>query len=287
MNKKQKNVRNRLLVFFIGIPLIFCLLIFFPHANHAAVAVVVAIVAFIASYELYAFFEPEFTVYAGSRIITPLLAASFPLLAYAEGMGWAAPGSESLLIALAVSILLSFQAFRKDPQVFSHIKGFVSTSIFLFIYPGLLLGYIPRIASLPMPSHLLVVFAISVYLNDSAAYAGGMLFGKGNGGIVPISPNKSIAGFISGLIGSMVVFLTARALYPELLPGSLLTSILFALLIGSAAIVGDLAESAIKRSAAQKDSGSIIPGRGGLLDSIDSLAFAAPFFFYGYMYLYL
>lgn len=287
MNKKQKNIRNRLLVFFIGIPLIFCLLILFPHANHVAVAIVVAIVTFIASYELYAFFEPEFTVYAGSRIITPLLAASFPALAYAEGMGWAAPGSESLLIALSVSILLSFQAFRKDPLVFSHIKGFVSTSIFLFIYPGLFLGYIPRIASLPMPSHLLVVFAISVYLNDSAAYAGGMLFGKGNGGIVAISPNKSLAGFISGLFGSMVVFLTARALYPELLPGSLLTSILFALLIGSAAIIGDLAESAIKRSAAQKDSGSIIPGRGGLLDSIDSLAFAAPFFFYGYMYLYL
>jgi phosphatidate cytidylyltransferase len=116
-----------------------------------------------------------------------------------------------------------------------------------------------------------------------------MLFGKGNRGIVPASPNKSVAGFIGGAFGTIVIGVGAVLIQPDVfilqnavsgVPGGAVTiGALLALLTGIAATLGDLAESAIKRSSGADDSGNIIPGRGGVLDSIDSVAFAAPVFY--------
>ncbi|AFG38040.1 phosphatidate cytidylyltransferase [Spirochaeta africana] len=285
MNKKQRNIRNRLLVFFIGIPAIFALLVLLPQANHAAAALAIILVSSIATGELAGLFENHLTDYPGSRIVIPLLGMIFPVLWYLEGVNRIPVNTAVAIGVLAIALILGLQAFRRDPRAFAHIKGIASLHILLLLYPGIFLAYILRIATLPMSSHLLVIFVITVYLNDSAAYAGGMLFGKGNSGLLPISPNKSIAGFASGLFASGLVTTSASLLYPGLFPGGWITALPFGLIIGCVAIIGDLAESAIKRSAAQKDSGSIIPGRGGLLDSIDSLAYAAPFFYYGYLFL--
>jgi phosphatidate cytidylyltransferase len=60
--------------------------------------------------------------------------------------------------------------------------------------------------------------------------------------------------------------------------------ILIGLIVGVSVIMGDLIESALKRSATSKDSGSLIPGRGGVLDSIDSVLYAAPVFYYLFRY---
>ncbi|MFW6364195.1 MAG: phosphatidate cytidylyltransferase [Spirochaeta sp.] len=285
MNKKQRNIRNRLLVFFTGIPAIFALLVLFPQANHFATAIAVVLVSCIATMELASLFEPEITVYPGSRVFTPLLGGIYPVLWYLEGMNFIPVDSAVGASVLVIAIILGLQAFRRDEKSFPHIKGFVSTHILLLFYPGIFIAYIIRIATLPMPSHLLILFVITVFLNDSTAYAGGMLFGKGNSKILPISPNKSLAGFIFGLLAGMLVMILASIMFPGLLPKGPIAAMLFGLLISIITIIGDLAESAIKRSAAQKDSGSIIPGRGGLLDSVDSLAFAAPFFYYGYLFL--
>ena len=287
MNKKQRNIRNRLLVFFIGIPSLFALLVGLPHYNHAAMALIAIVVSSVATVELSQLFHDDFTNFPGRTYIIPALGAAMPALWYLEGSGYI-PVNTAITAAIGIIAgILGLQAFRRNPAVFPHIKSLVSTLIMLLLYPGLFLAHLIRIGTLPMSSHLLVLFVITVYLNDSAAYAGGMLFGKGNGGLLPISPNKSIAGFISGLFASVLVMTSASLLYVDLFPRGTLVAAFFGLCIGCIAIIGDLAESAIKRSAAQKDSGSIIPGRGGLLDSIDSLAFAAPFFYYGYRFLFL
>ena len=78
----------------------------------------------------------------------------------------------------------------------------------------------------------------------------------------------------------------AGSLRPDIIPGPRGLHVLFGALVGASAIVGDLVESGFKRSASVKDSGQVIPGRGGLLDSIDSALFAAPFFFYSCVILY-
>jgi phosphatidate cytidylyltransferase len=133
---------------------------------------------------------------------------------------------------------------------------------------------------------VILVFLLMVFANDSLAWAAGMLFGKGNRGIIAASPNKSIAGFIGGLIAAVLAgiggayFLpgafVSRYLHPVFAGG------LLGFLTGAAGSLGDLAESALKRSSGIKDSGALIPGRGGVLDSIDSVALAAPVFYVAY-----
>ncbi|THB67022.1 MAG: phosphatidate cytidylyltransferase [Spirochaetaceae bacterium] len=287
MTEKQKNIRNRLLVFFIGIPATLALLIFLPHANHLATAFVVLAVSCIATRELSQLFEKEYTQYPGTRFFTPLLGGVFPVFWYLEHSSLMPEGTAFTAGLAVFALIIGFQGFRRNEALFPHIRSFVPTNIFLTVYPGLFIAHIIRIAFLPHATILLIVYVTAVYLNDSTAYASGMLFGRKNGGVLPISPNKSIAGFGGGFFASVVVTTTAWLFAPEVFPGSIFTAIGFGLYLGAATIAGDLAESAIKRSAAMKDSGNIIPGRGGLLDSIDSLSFAAPFFYFGYQLFFL
>ncbi|MDO5044371.1 MAG: phosphatidate cytidylyltransferase [Coriobacteriia bacterium] len=111
------------------------------------------------------------------------------------------------------------------------------------------------------------IFA-SVWANDSFAYLVGSLFGKHK--MVPkISPKKTWEGFYAGIVGSLIIWLLML-----LIPGTNLTpviAILSGLLCGAVGVIGDLVESRIKRSSGVKDSGSLIPGHGGMLDRTDSL----------------
>ena len=102
-----------------------------------------------------------------------------------------------------------------------------------------------------------------------------------------VSPNKSRIGFLGGFLASPAVVVLFSYLLRDLVTVSTVRAILFGVVVGAAAILGDLVESALKRSASIKDSGQIIPGRGGLLDSIDSPLFAAPFFYYGFVLVFL
>jgi phosphatidate cytidylyltransferase len=129
------------------------------------------------------------------------------------------------------------------------------------------------------------------YLNDAAAWAAGLFLGKGNRGIIPASPNKSAAGFAGGLLASVVIGAGASCLIPEIFSSPRMPSLpagaILGLMTGAAATLGDLGESVLKRSAGLKDSGFIIPGRGGILDSIDSLAAAAPVYYILYRLLFM
>jgi len=118
-----------------------------------------------------------------------------------------------------------------------------------------------------------------VFGNDTFAYVFGMWLGKKNRNILAVSPNKSLAGFIGGMLSTVLISIAWVMCIPSL---SRMFSWWEAVVIGmSIAIisdVGDLVESAFKRGAKVKDSGTIIMGRGGILDSIDSLLASAPFF---------
>jgi phosphatidate cytidylyltransferase len=161
----------------------------------------------------------------------------------------------------------------------------------VLIYPGLFMAWIVKMSALPHSGMIILIFLLIVVINDSAAWAVGILFGKGSRGYVKASPNKSLAGFAGGiilatLIGTGTVFLFPEIFTPRHLPPPVAGTVL-GLLSAAAATLGDLGESAMKRSADIKDSGSIIPGRGGVLDSIDSISITAPVYYLSYYILFI
>jgi phosphatidate cytidylyltransferase len=92
-----------------------------------------------------------------------------------------------------------------------------------------------------------------------------------------VSPNKTWEGAVSGFVSAVLVFLVARAFFlPFLTP---LQALVCGILIGFLGQVGDLVESMLKRDAGIKDSSTIIPGHGGVLDRFDSLMFVSPVLF--------
>jgi phosphatidate cytidylyltransferase len=110
-----------------------------------------------------------------------------------------------------------------------------------------------------------------VWANDTGAYVAGKTIGQ-RPFASHVSPRKTWEGTIGGAATAVV----AGALLAVALGASPLLGVLAGLVIAIAAVLGDLAESVLKRAAGAKDSGSLIPGHGGMLDRVDSLLFAAP-----------
>lgn len=113
-----------------------------------------------------------------------------------------------------------------------------------------------------------------------------MLLGRNNKGFLKASPNKSIAGFCGGFAGSILSGVLSWCLWRDIFTGSIIKLVLLGALISITSIIGDLVESVLKRSSECKDSGSIVPGRGGILDSIDSILFSAPVFYFAVTHIY-
>ena len=152
---------------------------------------------------------------------------------------------------------------------------------FALLYPGLFAGFVTLIISrFAYSTEAILCFALMVMGNDSLAWLFGVTMGRKRN-LVDVSPNKSLAGFIGGFLGSCAVAMGAKALFPAAIGQPYWVMLAFGLVVGCSVIIGDLFESAIKRSAGVKDSGSLVPGRGGFLDSFDSILFSAPVFYAG------
>jgi len=118
----------------------------------------------------------------------------------------------------------------------------------------------------------LVVLVLTVWTLDSAAYVAGRYHGRGRF-MNHISPNKTWSGAIGGTIAAVAVCTLLVALLYLRNP---VLGFVLGLVIAVSAQAGDLAESMLKRAAGAKDSGTLIPGHGGILDRVDSFLFAAP-----------
>ena len=129
----------------------------------------------------------------------------------------------------------------------------------------------------------LVLFLVALTeLNDIAQYVWGKTLGKRK--VVPeVSPNKSWAGLIGG-IGTTTFIATVLGCI--LTPMSITHSAIAGLLISTSGFFGDICISAVKRDIGIKDTGSMLPGHGGILDRVDSLTFTAPLFFHFVRYFY-
>ncbi|HHF7348335.1 TPA: phosphatidate cytidylyltransferase [Legionella feeleii] len=129
----------------------------------------------------------------------------------------------------------------------------------------------------------LVIFLISLtQFNDVSQYVCGKLFGHKK--IIPaISPNKTRAGFLGGVITTSLL---AILLSPFLTPFTWAGGLFSGLLIAISGFLGDLTMSAVKRDLGIKDTGQLLPGHGGILDRLDSIIFTAPLFFHFARYFY-
>ena len=145
------------------------------------------------------------------------------------------------------------------------------------VYVGFPLGFYVALLTWRPGDHgfgveALLVPVLAVITCDTGAYIAGSAFGR-HRFFPQLSPRKSVEGAVAGLAGAIVV---AAVLGDLLLHINPWLGAAEGLLIGVAAQGGDLAESALKRQAGAKDSGTLIPGHGGLLDRLDSLVLVAP-----------
>ena len=173
-----------------------------------------------------------------------------------------------------------------DTEGFLKACGTLHWGLMTTVYS---LGYLMMYLALPIEKNpagggvglLLFVLFITVF-NDFAQYAWGKSIGKNK--IIPkVSPNKTWEGFIGGIISTGIV---AAILSPYLTPLTLKQGLFAGLTLAIAGFLGDIIMSAIKRDIGVKDSGTLLPGHGGILERLDSLIFTAPLFFHYVVYLY-
>ncbi len=162
----------------------------------------------------------------------------------------------------------------------------IAYSSLIIFYCGFLVTFLSRLTALNNSTYFICLYLILVFMCDSGAWFFGILFGKSSRGYVAVSPNKSLVGFAGGVVSSVACGILAKLLFSEVFYISIPKMIIIAAATSLAAIVGDLIESVFKRSCDVKDSGNLIPGRGGVLDSIDSILVACPIFYICYYFLF-
>jgi phosphatidate cytidylyltransferase len=276
------KIVKRLLVFFIGVPAVSAIVIFLPFYNHLVVNILVILFSAAGAVEFS-------TMLAKKKIhITKIEAFIFGALAPLaltltisfNVPEWIIP----LMLMLGAGWILLSKIFTQIEKIDS-VTGYITGGFAAIIYPGFFMFWLVKMTSWENPGIIILIFLFITFGSDSTAWLIGSLFFFFFRGIIAASPNKSIAGFLGGILGSVIVSTGASLIYPNLfIPRFdnipvICMAIILGICTGVFAALGDLAESAIKRSCNFKDSGTLMFCRGGVLDSIDSIAAASPVFY--------
>ena len=188
------------------------------------------------------------------------------------------PQLNQMVMILAIVSIVIYEMYRKKPNPFENIALTLLGVIYIALPLSLLWLISFRENLYTYNPHLILGFFIIIWTYDTMAYLSGMMFGKRKL-FERISPKKSWEGAIGGFIFSIAMAIGLSYFYAEL---TALQWAIFAILVSVLGTFGDLAESLLKRSVDIKDSGTILPGHGGILDRFDALFLAIPV-----VYLYL
>ena len=269
------NIIKRLLLFFLAIPLLIVLILYLPQFNHLGVIILLTVAGIICGFEMRSMLSGISKPLPRWAVLIPGIV---PFLAWSINISLLPASTAIILFAASIIWAFSDAVFVNEAELTQGIIR-IGTRLMIIIYPGWLLWWVSRLTWYENAHIVIIIFMLTVFLNDSLAWFVGMLLGR-HRNIITVSPNKSIEGFLGGMLTSVAVILVSAHYFPELLPHPLWQLILFGLVSAITTSLGDLVESAIKRSAGVKDSGHVIPGRGGMLDSIDSVLFTAPVFIF-------
>jgi phosphatidate cytidylyltransferase len=205
-------------------------------------------------------------------------------LAWAVGLALSAwlclalPGELPALYTSAALLLLAglWQAHRAPAEALAAGLQQAQSRVFALVYLIVFPSFVPRIHRLPHGPTLLLFLLLIIWLGDTAAYYGGKCLGRHK--LSPnVSPGKTWEGALTALLAcALLGFFYGRYALPYLWVWK---PVVLAVFCSAIAQAGDLLESLMKRAYGVKDSGSLIPGHGGVFDRFDSLIFAAPFFY--------
>ncbi len=192
---------------------------------------------------------------------------------FAVGFAYSFYGASYWLFFFLLELLLVLivETFRKSETTVANLSSLFGGLVYVAV-PLTLVQYL--FFKTYNPYLVLSIFFI-IWCNDTGAFVFGSLLGKHK--LAPsISPNKTWEGAIGGLICGVLL---CYFLSEKFLPFGLLERMGLAVLVVIFGTLGDLFQSKLKRSVNLKDSGSVIPGHGGILDRIDSMLFAFPIVF--------
>lgn len=225
-----------------------------------ALAVVTSAIAVLATGEFYSIVRRERRL--PSELIGLTAVATMPLAAAWHG----AVGLTAMVGLLVIS------AFFWHVMIRQIRLAETGTTLFGAIYIGFSLAHLVLIREFEGGMMLALTMIVSIWVNDSFAYLAGTAFGRHK--LAPrISPKKSWEGLVAGTVGTTLVWVGSTWL-----PGVELGvgwSIAIGIAASVAAVIGDLAESRVKREVGVKDSGTLLPGHGGFLDRFDSFIMVA------------
>lgn len=182
-----------------------------------------------------------------------------------------------LLAAVIAGSLILFLLAVNSQVILAEILPVSAASVFGILYVVVPFALLLDLRARPGGARLVLYLLLLVWVGDTAAYYVGRAVGRHK--LAPtVSPGKTVEGTAAGLVATVAVgFWLFRSWFGVFAP---LHALLLPIAVNAAGQFGDLAESALKRGAGVKDSSSLLPGHGGLLDRLDSLLFATPALWY-------
>ncbi len=274
LNETLKRILTAIVILPIAIS---CL--FLPYYHNLAFFIVILIASIFMSLELISITQtkdiPTYTMIT----ITTVICIIF--IEYISVFSSNFPNYQiiTLIMLLSLFFIFSIETFKYN---FQKSLETVSTHLLIIIYCALSIIFIFKLIRID-PFYFLYIWLIT-WITDSAAYFSGKYFGKHKLNL-KVSPNKTLEGFIGGIVFAIIIGILFKYLYESYHPQKtflfsypiyLFLTFFFAVVT----IFGDLAESVMKRSSGVKDSKTYIPGHGGMLDVMDSLVFTTPLFYF-------
>jgi phosphatidate cytidylyltransferase len=259
---------KRLATAAVGLPV---LVVIIKYLNPWFFFALVCIAGVLATHELHALARQRSI--EGNRTLGALLSLGVLASFVDERVSLAA------VLAAAVVLVPVLRLLKKD-GVEGALES-ISVTLAGIIFVGIPLGYLIALMGQgdEIGRDLIIFLFLVVWLADAGAYYVGSAIGKHP--LSPtISPNKTMEGAAGGLAMSLVAATMAKVWFFQGL--AVRDVVLLSILLWAAGMLGDLAESLLKRAAAVKDCGTLFPGHGGMLDRTDSLLFGAPVLFFYY-----